>query len=300
MHSTPIIKPTYKILLQSFENWLKTLEYAQSTVYGSVRYLEDFLIYLQQNNFWEIEQVDKQTIKTYHEYLQTRKNKRQSGSLSQSSITSNINVLRRFSRYLQATGKPYFEVDIKTSVEKEEIRTILTQKEIKVLYKACSNDILGIRDRAMLAVYYGCGLRRNEGISLDVKDILLKEKLVYVQKGKGYRERYVPMSEAVKDDIENYLYVAREKLQVITGTKQEALFISMKARRIHGNSFIRRLHKLAATAQINKDIGLHTLRHSIATHLLQSGMDLENVSKFLGHQSIESTQIYTHIANVEL
>ena len=295
-----MLNPEYNFFLQSFENWLKTLEYAQSTVYGSVRYLEDFLIYLQQNNIQEIERIDKQVIKTYHEYLQTRKNKRQPGSLAQSSITSNINVLRRFSRYLQATGKPYFEVDIKTSVEKEEIRTILTKEEIKALYKACGNDVLGIRDRAMLAVYYGCGLRRNEGISLDVKDILLKEKLVYVQKGKGYKERYVPMSETVKDDIENYLYVAREKLQSIKGAKQEALFISMKASRIHGNSLIIRLQKLAETAQINKTIGLHTLRHSIATHLLQSGMELENVSKFLGHQSIESTQIYTHIANVEL
>ena len=297
MHGTPLKNTTYKTLLISFENWLKTLEYAQSTVYGSVRYLEDFLIYLQQNNFWEIELIDKQTIKTYHEYLQTRKNKRQPGSLSQSSITSNINVLRRFSRYLQATGKPYFEVDIKTSVEKEEIRTILTKEEIKALYKACSNDILGIRDRAMLAVYYGCGLRRNEGTSLDVKDILLKEKLIYVQKGKGYKERYVPMSEAVKDDIENYLFVSREKLQSIGNHKQDALFISMKARRMHGNSLIIRLQKLAETTQINKTIGLHTLRHSIATHLLQSGMNLENVSKFLGHQSIESTQIYTHISN---
>jgi len=295
-----MLNPEYNFLLQSFENWLKTLEYAQSTVYGSVRYLEDFLVYLQQNNIQEIEQIDKQVIKNYHEYLQTRKNKRQQGSLSQSSIISNINVLRRFSRYLQATGRPYFEVDIKTSVEKEEIRTILTKEEIKALYKACGNDILGIRDRAMLAIYYGCGLRRNEGISLDAKDVLLKEKLVYVQKGKGYKERYVPMSETVKDDIENYLYVAREKLQSIKGAKQEALFISMKASRIHGNSLIIRLQKLAETAQINKTIGLHTLRHSIATHLLQSGMELENVSKFLGHQSIESTQIYTHIANVEL
>ena len=66
----------YNFLLQSFENWLKTLEYAQSTVYGSVRYLEDFLVYLQQNNIQEIEQIDKQVIKNYHEYLQTRKNKR--------------------------------------------------------------------------------------------------------------------------------------------------------------------------------------------------------------------------------
>jgi integrase/recombinase XerD len=71
----------------------------------------------------------------------------------------------------------------------------------------------------------------------------------------------------------------------------------MRAKRMHGNSLILRLQKLAIVAQTNKEIGLHTLRHSIATHLLQSGMTLEEVSQFLGHGSLESTQIYTHLAN---
>jgi integrase/recombinase XerD len=73
------------------------------------------------------------------------------------------------------------------------------------------------------------------------------------------------------------------------------LFISARGKRLHGNSLINRLKKLAEAAGIDREIGLHTLRHSIATHLLQSGMNLENVSRFLGHQSLESTQIYTHI-----
>jgi site-specific recombinase XerD len=105
------------------------------------------------------------------------------------------------------------------------------------------------------------------------------------------------MTEAVKDDLENYIYVAREKIRSFKNTRPEALFLSMQVKRLCGNALIERIHKLARDAHIEKETGLHTLRHSIATHLLQSGLTLEEVSRFLGHSSLESTQIYTHIAN---
>jgi integrase/recombinase XerD len=285
----------YKILIQGFEKWLRTLEYAESTVYASTNYLRDFFTYLQKSGITELQEINKTVIEIYHEHLQTRRNKKQAGSLSQNYILSNINALRRFVKYLQVTGKPVFEIGLKIPIEKEKFsQTILTRTEVKALYNVCSNDALGLRDRAMLAVYYGCGLRRNEGVSLDINDVLIKEKLLYVQKGKGYRERYVPMSETVKEDLENYINVARGSL---LSSEQQALLLSFRGRRMDGNSLIMRLKALIRMAGINKAVGLHTLRHSIATHLLQSGMSLESVSRFLGHQSLESTQIYTHLSN---
>jgi integrase/recombinase XerD len=288
----------YKILIQGFEKWLRTLEYAESTVYASTNYLRDFFKYLSKAGITELQEINKTVIEIYHEHLQTRRNKKQAGSLSQNYILSNINALKRFVKYLQITGKPVFEISLKIPIEKEKIsQTILTRTEVKALYYACSNDALGLRDRAMLAVYYGCGLRRNEGASLDISDVLLKEKLVYVQKGKGYRERYVPMSEVVKEDLENYINVGRSSLLSCGLMKEQSLFLSFRGKRMDGNSLIMRLKALIKMAGINKAVGLHTLRHSIATHLLQSGMSLESVSRFLGHQSLESTQIYTHLAN---
>ncbi len=118
-----------------------------------------------------------------------------------------------------------------------------------------------------------------------------------MRKGKNYRQRYVPMSEAVKEELENYIYVARETLQSYKPQKNEALFLSMQVKRLCGNALIRRIHRLAENAGIQKRPGLHTLRHSIATHLLQLGLTLEEVSRFLGHSSLETTQIYTHIAH---
>ena len=285
------------ILSESFEKWLKTLEYAPSTVYASVRYVNDFFFYLKSSEITNLEAIQPHTLTNYHKHLQSRKNKRQNGSLSNNYITSNINAIKRFSRYLQETGKPFFEVGIKTNTDKETSKTILTQSEIKELYKACDNTVLGIRDRAILSIYYGCGLRRSEGVSLNVSDVLLKEKRIHVRQGKGYKERYIPMTEAVREDLENYIYVAREKIRSFKNTKPEALFLSMQVSRLCGNAIVERVHKLAQTANLQKETGLHTLRHSIATHLLQSGMTLEEVSQFLGHSSLESTQIYTHLAN---
>lgn len=284
-------------LNEGFEKWLKTLGYAESTIYVSVNYIRDFFFYLKETEITDLGQIQPTTIGTYHNYLKNRKNKRQNGGLSQNYITSNINAIKRFSKYLQETGKLFFEVSTKTNPDKETSKTILTQNEIKALYKACDNSILGIRDRAILSVYYGCGLRRSEGTSLNVSDVLLKEKRIHVRDGKGNKERYVPMTEAVREDLENYIYVAREKIQSFKSTKNEALFLSLQTKRLCGNALIERVHKLTQTANLQKETGLHTLRHSIATHLLQSGMTLEEVSQFLGHSSLESTQIYTHIAN---
>lgn len=285
------------VTIESFKKWLQTLGYAASTVYGSTNYIKDFFFYLKEIGITEIEQIQPKTIKNYYQYLQIRSNKRNTGSLSNNYIVSNINALKRFSKYLQVTGKATLDIDLHLRTNPTRTKTILTPAEIKALYKACDNNYLGMRDRAILSIYYGCGLRRNEGINLDVKDILLKEKLVYVRTGKYYKERYVPITEAVKEDLEQYIYIAREKILTFKNIKTEALFLSIQVKRIHGNSLIVRLRQLLDKTGIHKTIGLHNLRHSIATHLLQSGMTLEEVSSFLGHASLESTQIYTHIAN---
>lgn len=285
------------ILQNDFEKWLRAIGYAESTVYGSIRYVRDFFIWLEATPVKELYQINNQTIKTYHEYLQKRTNKRQTGSLSENYIISNINALKRFGRYLQETGRANLEIDLQLKANASETKIILSQSEVISLYRACTNDILGIRDRAILSIYYGCGLRRSEGLALKTSDLQLKEKRLFVRKGKNYRERYVPMTEKVKEDLENYLYVARGKILSFKNIKEEALLLSMRVKPICGNALIRRIHKLTEEAGIEKEIGLHTLRHSIATHLLQSGMTLEEVSQFLGHASLESTQIYTHIVN---
>ena len=144
---------------------------------------------------------------------------------------------------------------------------------------------------------YGCGLRRNEGYHLDLSDINLDRKILYVRKGKAYKERIVPFNSTNAKYIEQYIYDARP--QLIKNGKQNAFFITKRGRRMQAQSMAIRLKLIQQRSDNNalkqKGVRLHVLRHSIATHLLQNGMDIENISRFLGHSSLESTQVYTHL-----
>ncbi len=291
------------VVIEGFERWLVVMGYAESTVYGSVNYVRDFYLWLKLSSVTEVSQIDGKVIRAYYNHLQKRTNKRKPGSLSDNYINSNINALKRFSRYLQESGKGVIEIDLKRRAITAKPKIILTRSEVQAMYKACGTTrdvhatLLGIRDRAILGIYYGCGLRRSEGEALNVSDVQLKEKLIHVRKGKNYRERYVPMTGQVADDLIEYIEVARKKILSFKHTRHEALFLSMQVKRLCGNQLIARVQMLAKEAGIQKEVGLHILRHSIATHLLQSGMALEEVGQFLGHSSLESTQIYTHIAH---
>ncbi len=285
------------ILEKNFEKWLKTLGYAQGTVLASTRCISDFFFYLELSGITCIEQITPRVISSYYSYLQIRPSKRQTGALSQNYITANINAIKRFNRYLQQSENHFFEIPVKATPDKQPPRDILSPREIRSMYNACTGDYIGIRDRAILAVFYGCGLRRSEAMALDINDLMFKEMRLYVRKGKNYRQRWVPITNAIREDLENYIYVARETILGFKCINRDALFLSRHVKRMCGNSLIKRVQVLAKRAKINKPVGLHTLRHSIATHLLQSGLSLEEVSRFLGHSSLESTQIYTHLAH---
>lgn len=299
MRTIQLENPNYRLLEKGFENWLCTLNYADSTVYSSPVYLRAFFYFLEQNKVTDLKEVSKAHIKAYIGYLSQRKNQRRGGGLSVNYLTSNINALKRFGRYLRETRKQNLEIDISLPREKETVKMILSKAEVQALYKSCPvNDyrwkyaMTGLRDRAMLGLYYGCGLRRSEGLALDVTDIDLNRGLVHVRKGKGSKERLVPVSESVKQDFKAWLTVRDE---YIKNPEEKAFLLNPKGTRIGGNALLVRLKRLKEAAGIGKDPGLHTLRHSIATHLLARGMSLENVSRFLGHDSLESTQIYTHL-----
>jgi integrase/recombinase XerD len=284
----------FRRLKQAFADWLRLLNFEPTTLkYGPTK-LQEFLYWLESQHITEIASITRQTITDYFDYLLQRQNKKKGGRLSKNSLRTHLTNLRRFARYLRESGNASFDISMQITGKLQNIKEIFTKSEIAALYEATGSDILGLRDRAILAVYYGCGLRRSEGLHLDMKDVLLDRNLLYVRKGKNYKERYVPMTAGVREDLKNYIECARP---ILLKRPTHALFISNEGKRIIGNTMLNRLHQLKEKAGIEKDAGLHSLRHSIATHLLQSGMELEKIKQFLGHSSLESTQIYTHLAH---
>ena len=160
---------------------------------------------------------------------------------------------------------------------------------------SAEEDVLGLRDRAMLSVFYGCGLRLQEGASLDISDVLHDKRMLYVRRGR-----------AIKKDMcqwrRNPTGISRSMLsrgdRKLLQQPCAALFIDAnKGRQVPKQSLYVRIKALVRKAHITKEVGTHTLRHSIATHLLQSDMPLERIAAFLGHAALDSTQIYTHLIN---
>jgi integrase/recombinase XerD len=286
----------YRELVNGFTDWLETLNYAESTVYGWPRYVQEFFFYLEQQRLFLIENVTGKSVQDYFVYLSHRQKQNLPGALSLNSLRNRLTALRGFSRYLRETGQGNLDIPMQLPVYRKQDYVILTRKEIKALYDVTDETLLGLRDKAMLGIYYGCGLRRNEGAALNLEDVQLEKEQVFVRKGKGCKERYVPIATAIKPDLENYINHARPFLTKLN-PKETAFFVSLRGKRTLAGNLYERLQRLKEKAGIIKSVGLHTLRHSIATHLLQSGMSLEFVSRFLGHSSLESTQIYTHIAN---
>lgn len=305
---------SYRYLEKSFKEWLEVQGYAHSTVYNLPLHVRELLHYLETQNISQIKQLKVNHIETYYHKLQERSNQRRGGGLSNGHLNKHIQAMRRFTEYLRKVGRLQIpEIKLKDEEAKHKI-IYLTIDEINQLFKATYYkperkpngkdtvyEAIQSRDRAMLAVFYGCGIRRSEGMHLDVGDINFDRSLLHVRKGKNNQERFVPISKTNRKYLQDYVYDHRPEL--IRGSKIEALFVSYQhIRRMQGQSLNLRLKVLQYQSEdielMEKEIGLHTLRHSIATHLLQAGMKLENISKFLGHSSLESTQIYTHLAGI--
>ncbi|HTD99290.1 MAG TPA: tyrosine-type recombinase/integrase [Mucilaginibacter sp.] len=290
--------PLYIRLHAGFGQWLRILNFEPTSQRDMPKMLTEFLAYLETKNCLHPHDIHSDHLKNYFEYLDQRPNQKWGGGLSKNYIRKQLQVIRKFSRYLTESGQESFTVKMRIRGKSSNIKSILSQAEISRLYASVKDDTLGMRDKAILALYYGCGLRKNEGASINVRDILLDKELVYVRKGKGYKERYVPLAGIGKADLENYILYARPHLA--GDKKEEALLLSVNGTRLTGYSAYERLQKLKKTAGIKKPAGLHTLRHSIASHLLHSGMKLEQIQRFLGHSSMESTQIYTHLKHEQV
>ena len=305
MKSLTLHSNTFKELLGKFEKDLFINGKSSSTNYYMPIHLREFFHYLEIKGHENLNYVTTKIVTTYYDYLSTRKNNRRSGALSNGALNKHQQALKLFLKFLKNNNfKMTFGVHLKyEKANTIDEKDILTQDEVKELFKACEyshvSERFRLRDKAILAVLYSCGLRRNEAVGLDISDIDFEKKVVHVRNGSRNKKRvnpYVPINDFNLNLIEDYILNSRP--QFYNSDSTEALFTNKNGKRMLGKSFADRLKVIVRAteneAMIEKNICPHNLRHSVATHLLQRGMPIELVSKFLGHSSIESTQIYTH------
>lgn len=284
------------IIIKEFKEELKRLGYSK----GVVKSLPAMVLELLDKTEKEPTAISSKDIWEHYEYLRIRPKQRDGGYLSESIINSHLYAIKLFFNYWQRTERvsihPMSVLEFPRKKHKE--RIVLSEVEISSLYESTTS----LRDRALLGIYYGCGLRRSEGLSLNIKDISFKQQLLYVRKGKGSKRRVVPMSEKVSSDLKKY-YI-KERNQFVNkhtkGNHSEAFLLSVQGTRLSSSQISKRLKTILESTEIGSKISLHNLRHSIATHLLDRGMGVEYVRDFLGHKHLESTQIYTRVSQVKL
>ena len=163
---------------------------------------------------------------------------------------------------------------------------VLSVEEVRAILKAAPNE----RDRAILEVLYGCGLRVSEVCSLKISEVYLKDMFVKVM-GKGSKERLVPMAPSTASAIMDYLLVRPES----DAGCEDVLFLNRFGRALSRVAVFKMVKSVALVAGVDKNLSPHTFRHSFATHLVENGADLRVVQEMLGHESILTTEIYTHV-----
>jgi integrase/recombinase XerD len=296
-----MLNEQYKTIAKEYAVWLAAIGFSNSVTYNYKNAALDFFEWLQSKSIHQINIIAQTHITQYFEFLQTRSNKRRTGALSAAHLNKNFDCIDKLLEFLQQMGMSStptptnYRIRQDRKARQEKIQA-LTQEEIKTLQNNICNTYshypFAVREKKqeelklIFALYYGCGLRRNEGFKLTVNDIDFNRRTIFIKQGKGYKDRIVPMNTNVYNALQHYIYNFRnlQKLQhkrlFITGTY--SLNVSLQ-----------KLQKVSGIQ--GKHITLHTLRHSIATHLLQNGMSIESIALFLGHSSLESTQVYTHL-----
>lgn len=278
-------------IVDSFKSYLSVLGYSSTTRSMLPACIRDFLAYGAYSSVQEIQPVD---ISMFYEWLHERPLKRGEGALSDMMISHYVYALKVFFSWQLETGaitrNPVSVLKFKRPARNH--REPLTVGEIQTLFAAA----VTCREHAMLHLFYSCGLRRSEAVRLRLSDVHLRQRLLYVRSGKGDRRRVIPLTGRVAVSLEQYILQERGKARY-TGT---SFMLNSIGKAMRGDSYVLLLKSLLRKAGMSKDISPHYLRHSIATHLLQSGMSMEYVRDFLGHQCLETTQVYARSGSHQL
>jgi integrase/recombinase XerD len=291
----------FKEAKMSFEHYLETIGRNPKSVKHRLRHLNEFFAWVEQQGIQSLESIKYANLIAYENYLRQRPNKRDGGLLGEKFINDQKWVVSKMLGYLQLTGKitqnPASKLEINFPRNTGQ-RTTLSQSEIKEIYQVCNET-----EKAWFGLCYGCGLRVMEIRDLDMSDINLEEGIVVVRHGKGNKKRLIPITLKVIESLRVHL---KKRRKIVTEPATEALFLHINGGRMMHYTFNKYLKILIMKtlnnnlkARVNQ-IGVHCLRHSIATHLIENGVKMEQVKEFLGHSHLETTEIYTRVSQEQI
>ena len=259
-----------------------TIEAYISDINQYAKFLKDF------QNVEFVDQIEEIHITRYLQSLKRNK-------ISKTSQARKLTAIKEFHKFLKKediTEKDPSKLIDNVKRDKK-LPTVLSIDEIdKMINSIDTTNDIGKRNKALIEVMYGSGLRVSEACNLKVGDLHFGSKYISLI-GKGNKERIIPIGDEAIDSLRIYLKDSRSNL--LKGLFSEYVFITYQGKPMTRQSIFKYIKKLALDNGIDKEISPHTLRHSFATHLLQNGVDLRYVQEMLGHEDISTTQIYTHL-----
>lgn len=299
-----LVKSTEFLLSsKAFKQWLETLNFSSSAITNYPNQVNELFHFLESKGIERLNRIETEHLEEFIKGLKIRANQTHGGGISSSHINGIIKSVLKFLEYLRLTKGFVIYLNPDREINNLHTGDVLSQGQVIQFFNAIElqNDpILCKLHRAILSVVYGAGLRKSELEALNVDDVLMERRLIHVRKGKGGKERLVPITGKMLIWIKEYITEARDMLIKRNGNL-EALFINARGQRMLETayySFIKQLQQATQDESILvKKVSLHTFRHSIATHLLQKGMGLERIKEFLGHSTLAATTIYLHYLN---
>jgi len=272
--------------LSQFTQYLKNEKsLSPQTVKAYLSDIRDFGKYLSSIHK-DVEEVDYFLARRYLRKLQEK-------GRVKSTLARRVAALRCFFHYLYSKGylASFLLANLRSPKLDKRIPSFLEEDEVKSLLETVEGeDFFRCRDRAILELLYATGMRIAEIVGLNIDDLDLSEEVVRV-KGKGGKERMIPLGRYAIEALADYLRKRKERVKV----GEEAVFLNRFGKRLSETAIRRKLKDYLALAEISKRVTPHTMRHSFATHLLNRGADLRVVQELLGHERLSTTQIYTHI-----
>jgi len=280
----------------SFINYLKVKKYSPATRDHYADMIKPFKVFLEYKEIDDVRRVSRKDIQGYLERVLEEK-------LSSSTQASRIQVLKRFYEHLM--NESYILINpcegIRVPVRKKLPRNILTPEEANRILKQPNTSIMvGIRDRAILELLYSTGIRVGECEALTVYDVETRESLLRIRRGKGGKERVVPMGRDAAKWIKEYQQRVRPRSNRLK-SHVRTLFLGKNGNPMSHNMLRAIVQKYVKQAKIKKKgITCHSFRHTFATELIRNGADIVSVQKLLGHKDIKSTVIYTKVVPVDI
>ena len=284
------------VTIAEYKNLLKARGYAAKTIEGYGKGLELFAAWLKEQGLDDLRKVSKQTVIAYQAKVMTEPIAIESKALK-------VRPVKRLFEYLLEKNLLLInptEGIVETCRRNRKIGTVLTVDEMqKLLVQPNMSLKTGIRDRAIMEVLYSSGIRLDELISLEVYHADLKDAVLYIRKGKGRKQRVVPLGKTAVKYLKEYLEKVRPR-HAKKNPKERRLFLNHSGLVLTPEAVRQIIRTYRIAAGIKKPVSPHTLRRSCATHLVQQGADIRSVQELLGHSRISTTQLYTKIMPKEV